>query len=189
MLNIDLANLLAAEEAERHQRLEEGYESEDSLEGDEEEDDDDDHEPLDPEFSHHITELSNLPDFDLPDLPEEITFEYCGLIDGQLPNLTDSEEDVPSSNKSINSKRKASKKLYKKNARNNKRIRTSDGPYSKEIGRRRVDASEVRTLDLDAVDLPVTTTGYQGIRATKQYGGWKREKVLRKLHYIDWDGE
>ncbi|KAE9390038.1 hypothetical protein BT96DRAFT_946428 [Gymnopus androsaceus JB14] len=86
------------QEAERYRRLEEGYESDNSLEGDEEEDNDD-FEPLDSEFSHHTTLLSNLPDLDLSEiLNEEITFEYWDIINGSLPDLTDSEEDtLPSS--------------------------------------------------------------------------------------------
>lgn len=48
---------------------------------------------------------------------------------------------------------------------------TSHGIYSKEIGRQRVDGSEVFTPGLGAADFEVTTTGYQGVQSTSNIVG------------------
>lgn len=205
-LNIDLADLLAAEEAERFQRLEEGYESEDSLAGDH--DDDDDEHPLDAEFSGHSRAVEN-----------DRLHEFSEILDGILSDITDSETESPPSMtntpftlnisssttsistsslcqhsnppvpaKPVNTRRKAYKNDYKKSLRNAKRQKTTEGPYSKAIGQNRVDDSEVVVLDVDATELPVASTGYQGIRSGKKFSSWTREKVFQNLRYIDWDG-
>lgn len=67
LLDIDLEDLLAAEEAERIQRLENGYESEDSLAGDESEEDEADL-LIDPEFSRMKTPTDRFVDDLLFDL-------------------------------------------------------------------------------------------------------------------------
>lgn len=200
-----MADLLAAEEAARFQRLEDGYESEDSLAGDEDDEDEDETHPLDAEFSRgNGTQPDNL----------SIHRYYSDILEGDLSDITDSEdEEVPpfttnssssltspipiltqdprhslNCDKPVNSKRKANRKSYKKSSRNAKRLKTADGPYSKGIGGKRVNDSEVVLLDIDATSLPVASTGYQGIRAKKQFTSWTRKEVFQKLRYINWDG-
>ncbi|KAE9402352.1 hypothetical protein BT96DRAFT_937307 [Gymnopus androsaceus JB14] len=145
----------ASEEAEYYRQLEEGYKSEDSLEGDEDEEEDEDNGPLDLGFSHHTTPSNDLLDLNLYNISnEEVTFEYWDLIDGSLPDLTDSEDNtLPSlpTHTSI--------------------------PNSLPFPMPPASSTTIK---------PINT---KWKATTKQYGGWKRERVFRKLCYIDWDGE
>ena len=239
-LDIDLADLLAAEEAERIQRLEEGYESEDSLvEEDEDEGDSGDDEDWVPDPEVFGTR-PELPD-DLGGLDEQIFYDCQSLLrqclDGPVPDLTDSEDEIsapspldslpspfhpsdalssnneppsvapmptasmpPSSSSSLdasssnNKKRKkrgpgrtAYKKRLKADARNAKRAKASDGPYSKKVSLKRLEEAEVVFLDIDAANFPAASTGWQGVRTGKLFTHLTRKEILERVRYIDWD--
>lgn len=208
LLDIDLEDLLAAEEAERIQRLENGYESEDSLAGDESEEDEADL-LIDPEFSRMKTPTDRFVDdllFDVED--KDAAYDCAEIIGGSLPPLTDSEEETPPSHTFASSlppsaelssshgkKRKRKKsagrqayeKRQKKERRNQRRSITNPGPYNKKIGWKRFGESDVILLDVDAVTLPIATTGWQGVRTGSLFKHWSREQVFQKLRYLDWD--
>lgn len=107
-----------------------------------------------------------------------------------LSDLTESEpENGPISHKRTvdmaaldkTAKKKLKKKNYNKRRRKEKRIETSgDEPYSKLVGDRRCNEADIITLDCDAAKLPVSSTGWQGVRKTgfEEYTGLSREETI-----------
>lgn len=194
-------------------REEIGYESEDSDIGEsEDEEEGTDAETLDSEFNEsHPASGEILADFfegELSDIEEEPPLDYSHILEGDLSDLTDIEttdakeenhsssclgpNHPPGKNKKKRKQKtaesKLKKRIYQWDLRANKQAKQTDGAYSKAVGQRRVDESEVTQLPVDAQKFPISSTGYQGLRTDPLYASWNRKKILKELQYIDWDG-
>lgn len=122
-----------------------------------------------------------------------------------LPDLSDLTESEPendpishkrsfdTANLDKTEKKRLKKKNYNKRRRKEKRIDISgDEPYSKSVGDRRCNEADIIHLDCNAAKLPVSTTGWQGVRKTgfEEYAGLSRDETIALpwMRYLDWDG-
>lgn len=208
IFDIDLAELLEAEEKHRSERLLHGYESEDSDIGFEDREDESGQEDaLDPEFSApaRAAILQDMLEGELTEPEDEdsmthSSYEHIVFSPDSSnipapsipfsPSVSSTLRPVTKKRRALDEHQRAKKRLYKAARRNQKRTEENSAaePYDRQIGSKRVDDSEVIILDADAASLPVASTGYQGIRTKQLYSSWTRDDVMKRLQYVDWDG-
>lgn len=122
--------------------------------------------------------------------------DLSDLTDSELENdaiLSNRKRSSDTANLDNTEMKLLKKKAYKKRRRREKRSEISGNePYSKLVGNRRCNEANVITLDCRAAKLPVSTTGWQGVRKTgfEEYAGLSREETIALpwMRYLDWDG-